>query len=113
MVIPERERQDHTSGQRLADLLEATLLVEVVGVAEDALLLGAEVLRDRVDGVNTGNVDVGVLDDLAVLNVDATDLGESTGRGVVAGDELSHNCERLAGVDCQAAAQESGVTHAV
>ena len=109
VVVPEGEGQNHTVTESLAELLEAAVLVEVVGVAEDFLLLGTEVLGDGVDGVDSGDVDVGVLDHLAVLDVDAADLRESSGGGVVAGQELGDNCERLGSVDGHAGAQESGV----
>ena len=114
VVVPDGEREDHAGAREgLAELLEAALLVEDVGVAERGLLLRAEVLGDRVDAVDAGDLRERVLDDLAALHVDAADLGEGTGGRVVGGQELRDDREGLARVDGHALAEESGVTHAV
>jgi hypothetical protein len=111
VVIPDGERENHAAAEGIAELLEPAVLVEVVGVAEYGLLLGAEVLGDGVDGVDAGDVHSRVLDGLAVLDVDAADLRERTGGGVVVRQELGHDGERLAGINGETVAVECGVTH--
>lgn len=49
---------------------------------------------------------------MAVLDVEATNLGESAGGRIVAGEELGDNGEFGAGVDSHALAVEGGITHA-
>lgn len=112
VVVPDREREHHAVAERLAHLREAAVLRERVGVAEHRLLLRAEVLRDRVDWVDSGDVDVRVLDHLAALDVQTADLREGAGRRVVAGHELGHDGEWLGGVDSHALAEEGLVAHA-
>ncbi len=59
------------------------------GVVEDGDLVSAVVGGDGVNrGGESGDVDVRVLDDDAVLNVDAADLAEGAGGGSVVGEEL-------------------------
>lgn len=97
----------------MADGLEATLRVELVGVAESGLLLLAVALGDGVDSVDAGELVHAVGDDLSVLNVETLDLREGAGVGAVISDELGDDGEGLAGVDGEALAVEGGVTLAV
>lgn len=83
MVIPNTEDKSHTSIQILAESSKTTLLSERVGVTSGSLLLLAELVGDLVGLCDTGNVGVGLLDDFAVLDVDAADGAESTGGSVV------------------------------
>jgi len=53
------------------------------------------------------------LDNLAVLDVEATDLGKGAARGSGIGDELGDNRELLGGVNGEALAVEGGVAHTV
>jgi len=98
-------------GHTLGDSSESTLVLEAGGVAKCRLLLVAVGLGDRVDGrVDSWDIDLGVLNDLAVLNVDAADLGEGTAGGTGVGDELSDDGEFLGGVDSQSCTVEGLVT---
>lgn len=90
-VIPQADRQHHPCGKRLGQRHHFT----------GALPSGrasrfAERSVDRVPARGAGN---GVLDDHAVLDVDAVDLDEIAGRQAVVGDELGDHGERLGGVD--------------
>ena len=106
MVVPERHDEGHALVHSRADGGEAALLLEGVLVAEGFLLCSAECLIDGVTG-DAGNGGHGVWDGLAVLDVEALDLGEW------ASDELGDYGEFLAGVDCFALAVEGRVSHAV
>ena len=112
MVIPDREDEDGSTGERLAHSGYTTVGGEVVGVAKGSLLSRAEGVGDRVTG-DTGDSGLGVGDDNAVLDVLTADLGKSTTGSTVGGDELSHDGELLAGVDGLAGSVEAGVAHAV
>jgi hypothetical protein len=83
----------------------------VVVVAEDCLLVLAESVGDRVTA-DTGDVGRGLLPDLATLDVQTTDLDKVAAFGVVGGDELSYNGDRLLGVDRLARAIKGLVAHA-
>ena len=87
------------------------MLREDVGVTERGLLLGAVFIGDGVDGVDAWDVDYAVLDDLAVLDVDAANFREVAVGGSVGRDELSDNGELPAGVDGLAFTEEGLVTH--
>lgn len=115
VVVPDGQDEDYSASERLSHRGQSTLLLEGVGVTEDALLLSAESLRDGVEGVDAGDVDDRVLDDDVVLDVDAADLREGAGVGAVSGEELSDGGDLLSGVDGEAGAGavEGGVTHAV
>lgn len=83
VVVPDGHDEHHALGQGVAHLAEPTALVEDVLVAKRRLLLVAVVLRDRVArDARDGGLRVG--DDLAVLDVEALDVGELAARG----DEL-------------------------
>ena len=130
VVVPERHDEDHTSLHGSAHLSKTSLGLEVVGVAEDGLLSSAPAVADVVLRRDACDLGVGVGKGLAVLYVEALDLGEGTGVGAVAGDELerishqisreekletylSDNGELGLGVDGLAGAVEAGVAHAV
>ena len=98
MVIPDAHDENHTILKSGAHVGEATVLGEVVGVAEYRLLGSAEIGGDRVAaGASDGGDRVG--DDDAILDVEALDVGESTGGGSVIGDELGDDGELGLGVD--------------
>lgn len=88
VVVPQAHDEDHASLERSGHGGESTLGLEHVVVTEGSLLGRAEGVGDRVDSGDTGNVGVGVLVDLAVLDVDAANFGECAGGGTVGGDEL-------------------------
>jgi len=107
MVVPDREGEDHavlvnTSGHTI----DSTLVLEAIAVAKGALLRGAEFFCDRIIRIHPGNVDFGVLDDLAVLDVDATDLLEFAVGSAIRGDELGDDGKFLLGVDGHARSVE-------
>lgn len=85
---------------------------EEVGVTEGSLLFSAELVGDGVDRIDAWDAGSRVLNDLAILDIDAADLGESTGRGVVVRQELGDNGEGFAGVNGEVLAEEVLVTHA-
>lgn len=86
--------------QALAHLREASLVLEAGVIAERLLLVVAELLRDRIVRLKEAReVGLGVGNNLAILDVEATDLDEVAGGGVVVGDELSNDRELLGGVD--------------
>lgn len=98
MVIPDAHDENHTILKSGAHVGEATVLGEVVGVAEYRLLGSAEIGGDRVAaGASDGGDRVG--DDDTILDVEALDVGESTGGGSVIGDELGDDGELGLGVD--------------
>lgn len=70
-----------------------------VGVAECCLLGSTVFVSYAIIGFHPFNGSLRVLNDLAVLNVDTSDLSESTGCSVVCSDELRDNGNQFAGVD--------------
>ncbi len=112
-IVPQTHDEDGGPRERLAQRGETTLGLELGVVTEDGLLLVAEVSRDGVDDVDAGDVDSRVLDDYAVLKVQALDLNERAGRSSAVGDELSDDGELLAGIDSASGAVETSVAHAV
>lgn len=90
MVVPDGHDEHHALGQGVAHLAEPTALVEDVLVAKRRLLLVAIILGDRVAG-NTRDGRLRVGDDLAVLDVEALDVGELAARG----DKLRDNSDCL------------------
>jgi len=99
MVVPDTHDEDHTGTHGFTHGCKATLGLEVVGVTEGGLLVSAEVFSDGVVCGHSGNVDFGVLDDLAILNIQPADFAEGTGGGVVARQELSDDGELFGGID--------------
>jgi hypothetical protein len=113
MIIPNGHDEDDTLGESLVDGAHTTNGREVVIVAKCGLLGGAEFIGDGIVGSHAGNVDLGVLDDLAVLNVDTADFLERTSVSVVGGLELGDDGDLLGGIDNETLSVEGGVTHAV
>jgi hypothetical protein len=111
VVVPERHDEDHALLQCLAHGLHATGASEVVVVAEDALLVLAELVGNGVTG-DTSDIGLGLLEDLAALDVYTADLSKVAGVGAVGGDELGHNGDRLLGVDRLTRTVERLVAHA-
>ncbi len=113
VVIPDAKRQNHAVAETSLHALHAALRREAVGVSEDLLLVRAVLGRDRIVGREPGNVSLRVLVDLAVLDVNATDLGERASGGAVRGDELCDDGHLLLSVEGSARAKEGFVTHAI
>jgi hypothetical protein len=114
MVVPDGHDEDNTLGEGLVDGREPTDGSEMVGVTENALLLGAEVSGDGVEsGAHSGDVDLGVLNDDAILNIDTADFFKSAGIGTVCGDKLGNDSDLLSGIDDLSGSIEAGVTHTV
>jgi len=109
VVVPDGEDENHSVGECLAHASHAALVLEGSGIAESRLLSVTIVGRDGIEGVHSRNVGLGVLNDLAILNVDATDLGETSGGRAAVGDELGDDGELLRGVDSEALAVEGFV----
>lgn len=108
MVVPEGHDEDVAASKRGAHAVQAAEGLELVLVLEGGLLGLAEGVSDGVAGhARDGGVAVGV--DLAVLDVETLDLGES-GAGA---DELGDDSHLLGGVELHAGAVEVGHTHAV
>jgi hypothetical protein len=110
VIVPERHNKNHAIGESITHTLEATLRSKVVGVAEHRFLVLAEVVVDRV-AADASDVGSRLVEDLAALDIFATDLNEVTASCVVGGNELGDDCEWLGGVDGLARAVESGVAH--
>jgi len=110
VVVPQRHDEDHALCKSITHALNATLSCEVVGVAEGGLLGLAEVIINCV-AADTCDVALGLIEDLATLDVLATDLDKVAVSGVVGGDELSDDCKRFGGVDGLAWAVERSVAH--
>jgi len=86
-------------------LVIAMVLTEAVCVAERSLLLVTEVFGCK--GIHPADSDLGILDNLTVLDVDATGFGE----GVSGANELGDNGDLGVGVDGLALTVERLVTH--
>lgn len=113
VIVPDGHGEDHRRLKSLVEPGHATLGLEVVVIAESGLLLRAEVVGDLVGCSNASDVAHGVLDNLAVLDVEALDACERTGVGSAGGDELGHHGELLRGINGLSRAEEGLVTHAV
>ena len=112
MVVPDGHDKDHTLIERLAHGRETAKFLERVGVAECGLLHVAEVVGNGVERVHARDGRLRVGDDLAVLDVEATNLGERAGGGVVRAHELGDDSELGGSVDRQARPEEGMVAHA-
>lgn len=95
--MPERHNKDHGGRESIAHAVPATLLREVIDIAKDALLLGAEVRGERATGVAC-NLGLGVGNDLAVLDVQTGDLRKTSVAALV---ELSDDSHLLGGIDVE------------
>lgn len=113
MVVPDAECEHHAVVEGVTHGLKTTLSSEVVGVAELGLLLFAVILGDGVDGGDARDVNVGVLDDFAILDIDAADLRESAVGGTVCGDKLGYDGDLRLGVDSAGGAEEARRSHTV
>lgn len=110
VVIPDGHDENHTLGESLAHLRKTALLSKNVLIAESLLLGGTVVCGDGV-ALDAGDVRLGVGKDLAVLDVEALDIG----KGAAGLDELRDDGDLLGGVDGElgALAVEGGVALAV
>lgn len=96
-VVPERHNKNHGSLESVAHAAPATLLREVIDVAKDLLLVGAEVSGKRVSG-SACNLGLRVGNDVAVLDVETSDLRELA---VATSVELGDDSNLLGGVDVE------------
>ena len=113
MVVPKTKRQYHPFPQSSFHSRHPTLGLEAIGVPDRSLQACAELLRDGVVCGHTRDVDFRVLDDLAVLDVNTTDLSELSVGRVIGGEELGDDGHLLGGVDCEPGAEEGCISHAV
>jgi hypothetical protein len=113
MVIPDGQHEHHAVVECLAHVSVPALGRKRVRVAESRLLCSAEWLGDRIVGGHSRDVRLGVLDDLAVLDIETTDLFERARGSVVGGDELGDHGHLLGGVESEALAVKGLVAHAV
>jgi len=113
VVVPNTEGQNHTDVHCLGDTSQTAMWSEAVTIAEGSLGSAAVGGGDGVVGGHAGDVDLGVLDNLAVLDVETTDLGERAAGRVVVGEELSDDGELGVGVDGLSGAVETLVAHTV
>mmetsp|Transcript_15489 Transcript_15489/g.32669 ORF Transcript_15489/g.32669 Transcript_15489/m.32669 type:complete len:219 (+) Transcript_15489:1194-1850(+) len=110
-VVPEGKHEDNAPAEGFAHLLQAALRTEVVGVVKGIFLSLAEVLGDGTPLHSFGRR-IGVVDDLAVLQVDAPDFGEIARVGAVVRKELGDDGEGPRRVDDAAGAEEVVLAHA-
>jgi hypothetical protein len=87
--------------------------LEGVGVTEGGLLLGTELLGDRIGFTDASDSSLRVRNDLATLDIETANFSESSVGGVALGEELGNNSERLAGIHSRTLAKEILDTHAV
>lgn len=99
VVIPDGHNEDHTALHGITHLLETSLLLEVLGVAESFLGMIAHLIGDGVELLAHG-VDsrLRMLNDLAVLDIFSSDFREVA---VVVGNELSDNSDWLGAVNVE------------
>ena len=109
---PERHDQNHVF-QSSAHLGQATLCLEAVVVIEGGDLLCAEFGVDLVGGRDTGDIRVGVLDNFAILDVDAADGTQGTSVSAISSNELRDNSEGLGAVNDLGGSVEAGVAQTV
>eukprot|EP00411_Alexandrium_monilatum_P052056 CAMPEP_0175424174 /NCGR_PEP_ID=MMETSP0095-20121207/48643_1 /TAXON_ID=311494 /ORGANISM="Alexandrium monilatum, Strain CCMP3105" /LENGTH=495 /DNA_ID=CAMNT_0016723457 /DNA_START=9 /DNA_END=1493 /DNA_ORIENTATION=- len=113
-IVPQREGQHHAALQGCSHLRHAAVVREVVGVLELGLLLPAEGISDCV-ATDARDRGVRVLDDTAVLDIEALNPGQLARVGAICGVELRDNLDRPAGVHnvSRAVAVEGPVPHPV
>lgn len=87
-VVPDGHGEDHTTSECLAHLCEPTTLLE--GRGHDL----AEGFLDGVDA-HTSDLDDSVLDNLVVLDVEASDVAKCAGGGTIVCVELRDYGEGL------------------
>jgi hypothetical protein len=106
IVVPDTQNENHSVSQGAAHLGQATLLSKHVAVLEYRLLVGAELVRDRVIvGAQSRNIDLGVLNNNTVLDIETTDLLQSSAGCTGGGMELSYDSDLLARIDLEARAR--------
>lgn len=76
------------------------MILEAHGRSKYGFLCITEGFSDGVIYRHARDVGLGILNDLAILDIEAADLAQSSGGSVVAGMELSDNGEWMAGIDC-------------
>jgi hypothetical protein len=108
VVVPERHDEDVAASKRRAHTVEAANGSELVVVAESSLLGLAEAVGDGV-AADAGDSGLGVLEHLAVLDIEALDLGQAGARA----DELGDDGHFLLGVEGGAGAVEVLDAHTV
>ncbi|KAJ8109446.1 hypothetical protein OPT61_g7451 [Boeremia exigua] len=108
VVVPQAHDEDVAACKRGGHAVHAAEVGEGAGVAEDGLLGGAERVADRVAS-DARDGRVAVLEDFAVLDVEAADLADA-GAGA---DELRDNGHLGLGVELGAGAIEVLHAHAV
>lgn len=112
VVVPNGQHKNHAGIEAIAHCVKATASLERVGVAENFLLLRAEVGGDFVGVVDASDVGDGVLNHLAVLHVDTLDRFEGPGVSAVGSDKFGNDSEFARGVHNLAWAVEALVAHA-
>merc|ERR1719166_205875 len=98
-IIPERNRHDVATVQRLAHGRRTPLFCIIVHVPEKRFLGLAKSIRDAVGVVRSQDRRRGTLDHVAVLDVEPNHLGELPVVRPVGGEELRHDRDRLQCVD--------------
>mmetsp|Transcript_30163 Transcript_30163/g.99792 ORF Transcript_30163/g.99792 Transcript_30163/m.99792 type:complete len:489 (+) Transcript_30163:261-1727(+) len=118
-VIPECEGQYHATVEGLAHGPQSTLGGELVVVAlgvgpcldEGIFLGGADRVRYRV-ALNANRRGLRILNDIAILDVEPSDLGQLASIGTVLGQELRHDGDGPVRVDGSVGPEERLVSHA-
>lgn len=108
MVVPERHDKDVSASKRSTHSVVATEVSEAGSVAEDALLRLAERVGDGVSS-DAGDLGIGVLEHLPVLDVEALDVTQSGSRA----NELRDNSHLSLSVELHAGPVEVLHAHAV
>merc|ERR1719203_2549871 len=98
-IIPERNRHDVATVQRLAHGRRTPLFPMIVHIPEERLRGLAPSIRDAVAVVRSQDRRSGTRDHVAILDVVAHHLGEIPGVRPVVGDPLRHDRDRLRCVD--------------
>mmetsp|Transcript_88364 Transcript_88364/g.245277 ORF Transcript_88364/g.245277 Transcript_88364/m.245277 type:complete len:400 (-) Transcript_88364:306-1505(-) len=114
-IIPERQHKDHSTVQSRAHLAQTSLGGEIIDVTKLLLLLPAQVVCDRVASSWPQNGSIRVFDDLAVLNIEAANLGEIPSVRAIMCQELRDDFDGPRGVNSEAAAMaiEAEVAHTI
>merc|ERR1719150_1253111 len=115
-IIPERNRHDVATVQRLAHGLRISVICVIVHVPKERLLVLAKFIRDAVGVVpRCQDRRRRTLDHVAILDVVPPHLGEIPIVRPVGGEELRHDCDGLQCVDLKlrATAEELPLAHPV
>ena len=100
-VVPKAHNEGHSGVEGASELAHATELLVGVGVGEEGLGSGAEVVAETVEGL-AGEGGGLVLNDSAALEVLSADLLHIGVVSAVFCDELGDNSDRLGGVNLEA-----------